>query len=81
MTKLTGRIKREVTDVTGNPYTIEIAAEGVYIREKGSRTTYGPVGWSLIYLKGGEMKARQHRSEQDTNRKIRRVTRNLLSGV
>lgn len=53
---------------------ITLAPEGVYVREKGRRTTYGPLSYGALKLRCAQVNADAIRQQ----RKRRRVTRNLL---
>lgn len=77
--KFTSAIKREVQG-KDDTYTVELTSVGVYIRIKGTRTTYGPVSWDSIYFTGGKLQAFANIREQgdaNTTRR-RRVLRSLL---
>lgn len=54
---------------------VTLAPEGVYVREKGKRTQYGPLAYGRLLVKAAEVNAEAIRSE----RKSRKVTRGLLS--
>ena len=53
---------------------VTLAPEGVYVREKGKRTLYGPLAYGRLLLKAAEVNAEAIRSE----RRTRKVSRNLL---
>lgn len=53
---------------------ITLAPEGVYVREKGRRTRYGPLSYGALKLRCAQVNADAIRKE----RKARRVSRNLL---
>lgn len=46
---------------------------GLLLREKGRRTTYGPLDWSWLYLQGAKLLADQVRREKLAKRKARRA--------
>lgn len=71
--------KREVRVQHGNGwklYVARVTGEGIYMREKGKRTEYGPVSWGAIMLKGAQSAAIQRINDKPIRRK--RVSRNLL---
>ena len=74
--KFTSTIKREV-EGTQKTYTVELTAVGVYIREKGTRTTYGPVNWDSIFFSGAKLQACANIREQSAPRR-RFATRGAL---
>jgi hypothetical protein len=53
-----------------------ITGEGVYIREKGKRSEYGPVSWGAIFLRGAMLKADE--TMRDKPKRKKRVSRSLL---
>jgi hypothetical protein len=71
--------KREVRVQDGNRwkvYVARFASEGVYMREKGKRTEYGPTTWGVILLRGVQGAAIERIENKPARRK--RVSRNLL---
>lgn len=65
-------------------YVARITGEGVYIRQKGKRTEYGPVSWGAILHKGAvaaSMALRLERLEREDAKpvKAKRASRNLLA--
>jgi hypothetical protein len=70
-TKLTKPVSR--LDERDN-LIITLAPEGVYVREKGRRTSYGPLSYGALKLRCAMVNAEATRKE----RKTRRVSRNLL---
>lgn len=71
MTRLTKPVTR--LDERDN-LIITLAPEGVYVREKGRRTKYGPLAYGALKLRCAQVNADALRKE----RKQRRVSRNLL---
>ena len=71
-------VEREVP-AGNNPrdYIVRVTAAGLYIREKGRRTTYGPVSWDYIFLKAAQQSVASERS--DPPKPKRRVSRGLLT--
>lgn len=69
-TKLTKPVSREVEGVI-----ISLTSSGIYLREKGRRTTYGPLPLAWLLQKAAQMEANATMQA----RKSRRVTRGLLT--
>jgi hypothetical protein len=57
MIKFTSSIKREVEDKSEGTLVVELTAVGIYIKKKGTRTTYGPVNWGSVFYSGAKMQA------------------------
>ncbi len=72
MTKLTKTVRREVQLALTEPGVIELTHEGIYIREKGRRTKYGPITYSHVFMLGARMKAEEAMKERRERRKLRR---------
>lgn len=49
-----------IVNVDGREYVATFAAAGVFLREKGKRTTYGPVPYSHIFMAGARMMANEN---------------------
>lgn len=79
MTTLERRLRRLVQASDGRELVVDIAPEGVYIRERGTRTPYGPVPWGWIHDRAARLTAEKARSEREEKKETRKVTRNLLS--
>lgn len=77
--KIKGLLEREVVTVDGKVLVASLTSEGVYMREKGRRTKYGPVGWGYIFHRGAEMAAIREREERTTRKVVRKMSRGLLS--
>lgn len=75
MTPLTDSLTREVVLHDGKARVVRIAPEGVYIREKGKRTEYGPVAWTWIELQGAKQAANAAMQERAATRAARRASR------
>jgi hypothetical protein len=72
MTRLTRNVKREVAgSLTGERLIVMLTADGVTIREKGRRTSYGPLPYGWLYLQGAKQRADQNMKERKLNRKRR----------
>jgi hypothetical protein len=61
MTRLTKPVRRLIEG-----YVITLAPEGLYLRRHGKRTTFGPLTYSHLELKLGELEARAHRRPRKT---------------
>lgn len=55
---------------------VTLAPDGVYVREKGKRTRFGPLSYKALYLRCAQVNAEAIRKARK-NRK--RVSRGLLS--
>lgn len=75
MTKLTGVVKRSVTGPNGEEFIITLTAEGIVIREKGRRTTYGPLAYSFLHYTAV---ARTVAAERITTARRKQVSRSLI---
>jgi hypothetical protein len=83
MTILTKPVRREVVAVGlpkgkgGQPRAliVTIAREGVYVREKGRRTTFGPLSFGSLYLRCAEVQAYAIRRERAEKRKNARKSK------
>jgi hypothetical protein len=51
VTRLSGVLRREVTGEDGKSYMITLTAEGITMREKGRRTTFGPLSYSWLHFR------------------------------
>lgn len=74
MTHLTKSVRREAHTSYG-PIIITLAPEGIYTREKGRRTTYGPIALGKIHTLGAQMKADEIRRARAAARKARKALR------
>lgn len=61
-----------------NEFVAKMTQEGLYIREKGKRTWFGPMSWDFIYRRGAELTAQRDASEKPRRRRL--VSRSLLAG-
>ncbi|HEX5437163.1 MAG TPA: hypothetical protein VFW98_08385 [Gemmatimonadaceae bacterium] len=71
MTAMSKPVSREVI-IDGRVYVATFAHAGVTLREKGKRTTYGPVSWGRILLDGARMMADEAIQERHARRKVSR---------
>lgn len=75
MTPLTKSVTRVVLTSDGDTLVVTCAREGLYIREKGRRTEYGPLTYGHLLLDGARLKAQQAAAERKRHRAARRVAR------
>lgn len=81
-TRLTKSVSREavVESTSGlqpdDKYIVVMAPEGLYIREKGKRTTFGPMGYGYLYHRAAMLTADRARAEKPSRR--RRMKRSLI---
>jgi len=75
MTHLSRRVRREAQAGSYGPVIVTLAPEGIYTREKGRRTTYGPIAFSHIHTLGATLRAVQIKKERLTARKARKELR------
>jgi hypothetical protein len=72
-------VTRFVVDQKGRPLVVRLTQEGVYLREKGRRAWYGPLGYGWLFLRGAELAANEARAERAKRRTTpRRMKRGLL---
>lgn len=72
-TKLTGSkiVRREVQGTMSERLIVALTSAGVTVREKGRRTTYGPLPYAWLYLQGAKMMAEARMKEKRAGRKFR----------
>lgn len=75
MTHLSKRVARETNAGSYGAIIVTLAPEGIYTREKGRRTSYGPIAFSSIHTLGANMRAAAIRKDRLAARKARRQTR------
>ena len=68
-TKLTTPVVREDTR---DHYIITVAPEGLYLREKGRRTTYGPLTYGRLYLQAVRAEIERRKVEKKRQRRARK---------
>lgn len=81
MTQLTGnkRIRREVfSNTISRALIVTLASDGVYVREKGRRTTYGPISYGVLLQKAAAVTAAQTERARPARRSS--TFRSLLRG-
>lgn len=67
-------VRREVQLAATERGVIELTREGIYIREKGRRTKYGPITYSHVFMIGARMKAEENMKARKLRRASRRKT-------
>jgi hypothetical protein len=82
-TKVThSTVTREVPSLTSDKeYIATMTPAGILIREKGRRTSYGPLSWDLIFLKAAQasvLGGSGGNNEDDKPKRRKRVSRSLL---
>lgn len=75
MTKLSGVVRRVVTDEAGKEYILTLTAEGIVMREKGRRTQFGPLSYSWLHFTAV---ARTVASERTNTARRKQVSRSLI---
>jgi hypothetical protein len=75
MTSLEKKVRRETNAGSYGRIIVTLAPEGIYTREKGRRTTYGPIAFSSIHTLGAHMRAVQVKKDRTAARKARRAAR------
>jgi len=71
-TKLKGEVAREVSDSNGQPLIVTMTGQGLLIRRKGSRTTYGPVSYSQLEIYMARLEADSARAERKSKPRVKR---------
>jgi hypothetical protein len=79
-------VTREVRVQEGNrwvSYVARFTGEGIYMREKGKRTEYGPVSYGAVLSKGVWSKAHDNMmaseaAKSNGNTRRKRVSRSLI---
>lgn len=67
MTTMHKPLRREVI-ANGKVHIATLAQSGVTLREKGKRTTYGPVSWDRIWWDGVQLAAEENLRERRARR-------------
>jgi hypothetical protein len=63
-TRLRSNVAREVRSPDGREMIVILAPSGVLIREKGKRTTYGPISYGAVFSLGAKQEAEAQRRER-----------------
>lgn len=74
-TALTRPISRLVHSRREGLLVVRLAPEGLYIREKGRRTTYGPITYGMLFVQGAHLYAIEQKRQKAEARKQRREQR------
>jgi len=64
-----------VRGLDGEALVVTMTSEGVYVRERGRRTQYGPVPYGRLYLEAARITAARRDAEKRAARKSRRNAR------
>jgi hypothetical protein len=62
-------VRRRVYDAHHGELVVTMRPEGIEVRLKGKRTTYGPVSYGLVFLTGARMRAEETRKQRRANRR------------
>ncbi len=68
-------VKREVETASGTTLVVSFTPAGITTREKGKRTTYGPIPFGKIHILGAQMMADEAKRERAARKKLRRQQR------
>jgi hypothetical protein len=74
-TKISKPVRREAFAPKWGNLIITMDAAGISIREKGRRTTYGPVPFGVIMMQGAKMKAVEAAREKAARKAERKALR------
>jgi hypothetical protein len=75
VTSLTKKVRREAQGGSFGPIIVTLAPEGIYTREKGKRTTYGPISFAHIHMEGARIRAIEIKHERVKARLARRAAK------
>jgi hypothetical protein len=62
-------VRRCVFDAHHGELVVTMRPEGIEVREKGRRTTYGPVTYGFVFLTGARMRAEETRKQRRAQRR------------
>lgn len=71
-TPLRKAVRREVQSARHGALVVTAAAEGLYVREKGRRTTYGPLAWGQLFQLGVQASVAEQRKLKAAARNARK---------
>lgn len=78
-TFLRTNVLREVRGPDGTTLVVILAPAGLLIREKGKRTTYGPISYGALFSIGAKQEAEAARREAEAeSERPRKVKRGLI---
>ncbi len=69
MIAITKPVRRRVYDAHHGELVVTMKPEGLEVRLRGKRTTYGPVSYGLVFLTGAKMRAEEDRKQRRANRR------------
>lgn len=77
MTKLNlgSKVQREVWTSHFGDLVVKMTSEGIYTREKGKRTWYGPVSYNHVHMAGAKLAVEEKRRERRMGRSMRKAIR------
>ena len=70
-------VSREVHGLGFGEMIVTTRPDGLYIRQKGKRTTFGPLSWDFLFRRAAELAVQKNLEEKPRRR--RRVSRGLLT--
>jgi hypothetical protein len=62
-------VRRRVFDAHHGELVVTMKPEGLEVRLKGKRTTYGPISYGFVFLTGARMRAEEIRKHRRANRR------------
>ena len=68
-------VRREVETASGTTLVVSFTSAGITTREKGKRTTYGPIPYGKLHILGAMMLVEQRKREKKERQKIRKQLR------
>lgn len=74
-TKLDKPLTREVPR---DDLIMKFAPEGVYAREKGKRSWYGPISWTKVYYQCVQVQVNDNLAARAEKKRERKVLRSLI---
>ena len=74
-TRLSKPVVRVVPTRRDGDLVITLTAEGIMVREKGRRTTYGPISYGKVLLDGARMHVAEQKRLKAERRKAARAGR------
>lgn len=78
-TRLAKKVSRVVETRLDGPLVVTLAPEGVYVRQKGRRTVYGPIGYGKLYLDGARLYVAEVKRQKAEKRKVRALLREVTA--
>ena len=69
MIEISKPVRRVVFDARHGDLVVTMRPEGVELRKKGHRTTYGPISYGLLFLTGARIRAEETVRQRKMNRR------------